>query len=144
MKIKLIKNWKLKKIIWTKYFIVTDYFAFLLILYWKKYYIRVPENFITDFWSIPAIFFLFDKTKYVSYILHDFLYSPIWLITSINWPYMYDRSFSDDILLNSLRSEWMRNIWSLIVRIWVEIWWESHYKKRSSEISDLKLRLNIK
>ena len=144
MQVTIIKNWQLQKIVWTKYFLVTDSFFFLVIYYWKKYTIRVPENFITDFWSIPAIFWFFDKTKYISYIMHDFLYSYIWSIKSIKWEYNYYRSLADDILKAWLENEWMNNIWQLIVRICVEIWWESHYKKKSKEISELKLKLNIK
>lgn len=144
MKITIIKNWQLQKIVWTKYFLVTDSFLFLVTNYWQKYTIRVPENFITDFWSIPAVFWFFDKTKYVSYIMHDYLYSYIWEIKSIKWVYSYDRSLSDDILANWLKNEWMNEIWHSLVRIWVEIWWSNHYKKKSKEISELKLKLNIK
>lgn len=144
MQVTIIKNWQLQKIIGTKYFLVTDSFIFSLNHYWNNYTIEVPVNFITDFWSIPAIFWFFDKTKYVSYIMHDYLYSYIWEIKSIKWEYNYDRSLADDILKAWLENEWMNNIWQLIVRIWVEIWWESHYKNKSKEISDLKLKLNIK
>lgn len=144
MKITLIKNWSFKKITWTKYFIITEAFLWLIEINWQKYISRVPKNFITDFWSIPAIFWFFDKSKYVTYILHDFLYSFIWEITSIRWIYKYDRTTADDILMNWLKQEWMIDLWANIVRIWVEIWWEKHYKKKSEEISELKLKLNIK
>jgi hypothetical protein len=144
MQVKIIKNWQVKKIMGTKYFIVTDSFIFLLEHYWNKYTIEVPINFITDFWSIPAIFWFFDKTKYISYIMHDYLYSYIWQIESIKWVYRYDRSLADDILTKWLENEWMNKIWYSIVRIWVEIWWHNHYKKKNKEISELKLKLNIK
>jgi len=99
MKVTIIKNWDLKKIIWTKYFIVASSFLFLLDFFWKKYIIKVLKWFVTDFWSIPQIFFFFDKAGYASYIMHDYLYSFIWEITCINWKLKYDQMLADDILI---------------------------------------------
>ncbi len=128
----------LQKVIWTKYFIVTDYFLFLVIIWKNKYNIKVPNWFITDFGSIPSPFFFFDKTKYVSYILHDYLYSLIWEITNIEWYLEYNQALSDEILYHWLEEEWMNNIWRILVLIWLDIWWRYNYKKYNKEISDLK------
>lgn len=141
MKIKILINWDLKKIIWTKYFIVSSDFLFLLIIYWKKYHIRVPKWFITDFGSIPPIFFFFDKSRYISYILHDFLYSLIWQTISINWILEYDKNIADEILVAWLKAEWMIESGQVLVLLWVSIWWKPYYKKRNEEISNLKKTL---
>lgn len=141
MKVKILINWNLQKIIWTKYFIVTSEYSFLLIIYWKKYSVKVPKGFITDFWSIPSIFFFFDKSKYVSYILHDFLYSLIWEIKSIQWIFKYNQSLADEILIAWLDTEWMNETWRVLVCIWLMIWWKYNYKKVSKEISLLKQTL---
>lgn len=138
MIIKIIRNWSLKKIIWTKYFRVFSPFIFLLIFDWQKYNIKVPVWFITDLWSIPSIFFMFDKSRYISYILHDFLYSLIWEITNINWYLSYDQKLSDEILSIWLEKENMNKFWRFLVKIWLKIWWRFNYKKNNSEISDLK------
>lgn len=141
MEVKIIKNWTLKKVIWTKYFSVSDSFAFLLIIYWKKYIIRVPKWFITDFGSIPPIFFFFDKSRYISYILHDFLYSLIWEILCISWELEYDQWTADEILFAWLKKEWMNTLWRVLVLLWLYIWWRFSYQKRNKEIEKLKKTL---
>lgn len=143
MKVKILINWNLQKIIWTKYFIVTSEYSFLLIIYWKKYSVKVPEWFITDFWSIPSIFFFFDKSKYISYILHDFLYSLIWEIKSIYWIYEYNQFIADQVLIAWLEVEWMNDSWRVLVLIGLTIWWEYNFKKANKEISTLKQTLQI-
>ena len=138
MKIKIINNWNYKKIIWTKYFIITDKFIFQLKIYWKFYLIIVPEWFITDLGSIPSIFFFFDKSRYISYILHDYLYSLIWKIENINWKLNYNQELVDNILIAWLNTEWMNDRWKIFILIWLSIWWRFNYKKEDKEISKLK------
>jgi len=138
MKVKILKNWTLQKIIWTKYFQVIDYYLFLIIIWRKKYTVKVPEWFITDFWSIPSIFFFFDKTRYISYILHDYLYSLIWNILNINWELEYTQWIADEILYAWLKTERMNTRWRVSVLLWLDIWWKYNYKKYNKEISELK------
>jgi len=141
MQVKILKNWTLQKIIWTKYFQVKDYYLFLIIIWRKRYTVKVPEWFITDFWSIPSIFFFFDKSRYISYILHDYLYSLIWKIVNISWELEYNQRLSDEILINWLGAEWMNDRWRTLVLLWLDIWWKYNYKKYNEEISELKLIL---
>jgi len=143
MKIIILQNWDLKKIIWTEFFIVSNDFLFLLEYYWKKYHIRIPRWFITDFWSIPPIFFYFDKTKYISYIMHDYLYNYIWKIININWELKYNQALADDILVAWLKTEWMWNIWRIQVLSWLMIWWRFNFKTKKKKISKITKKYPI-
>ena len=139
MKIKIIQNWALQKIIWTKYFEVYVEFIFLLTLYWKKYYIKIPKWFITDLWSIPSIFFFFNKSGYITYILHDFLYSLIWEIINEDWEVEYTQEMADEILIAWLETEGMGEKWRWLILCWLSCCWKYKYKKRNEEISELKI-----
>jgi len=142
MEITIIKNWSLKKVIWTKYFEVLDNYIFELLFYWETYTINIPVWFITDFWSIPNIFFNFDKTKYISYIMHDYLYSLIWKITKEKWvELVYTRRMADDMLEYWLKHEWMIYPWRKLVSLWLFIWWRFCYKKRDLKLSIIKTKI---
>jgi len=84
--IKIQTNWDLRKIPWTKYFIISKIYIFKYYEYWNlKYSFELYKGFISDFWSIPLFLsIVFDKTWYVSYLLHDFLYSLKWYWTKYN------------------------------------------------------------
>jgi len=152
-RIEIIKNWSLKKIIWTKYFEITDNYIFRL-FYWKVYYtITIPVWFVSDFASIPAIFFNFDKTRYISYLMHDFIYSFIWEITLEEedsillwelWELVYDQRLADEILIAWLETEWMNKPWRKIVSLWLLIWWRFCFKKKNKKTSRLKRNIKIK
>lgn len=74
--ISLHKNWTLTKNIGSDLWTVESGFIWYLCYLKKEYYIEVEHGFKTDFGSIPRILWIFfDKTKYVSYILHDWLYN---------------------------------------------------------------------
>lgn len=138
MKIKVLQNWTYQNIIWTKYFIIKIAYIFLITINWKNYIINVPEWFITDLWSIPPIIFFYDKSRYISYILHDYLYSLIGKIINIYWELAYDQKLADKILNIWLWVEGMSKKWRVWVCIWLKIWWRFNYKKWNKEISDLK------
>lgn len=152
-RIEIIKNWSLKKVIWTKYFEITDSYIFRL-FYWKvNYKIEVPVLFLSDFGSIPAIFFNFDKTKYISYLLHDFLYSYIWEIIVDDdsdlflcelWELLYNQKLADEILIAWLDIEWMNKPWRIIISLWLLIWWRFCFKNKKKKISRLKRNIKIK
>ena len=153
MRIQILKNWSLKKIIWTKYFEITDDYIFRL-YYWKeKYIIIIPVSFLSDFGSIPAIFFNFDKTRYISYLLHDYLYSYIWkIMLDTNdtellrwelWEMVYDQEFADDILISWLETEWMNRAWRKTIALWLFIWWRFCFKTKKKKISRLKRQIQI-
>ena len=134
---KIVQNWTYRNIIWTKYKQVREPYSFYVVINWKSYTIIVPEWFITDLWSIPPIFFIYDRSKYISYILHDYLYSLIWKIGDLE----YTQEIADILLDEWLELEWMSRTWITGINIWLSIWGKYKYKKRNQEISDLKLAL---
>ena len=72
--VKLHKNWLLKKIshdTWE----VQEEFVWLIHYENSGYFVRVPKGFQTNFGSIPRLLrVFFNPTKYLAYVLHDFLY----------------------------------------------------------------------
>jgi len=142
MKINIIKNWTLKKIIWTKYFIVYEEFSFWMEAYWKKYNINIPKWFLTDCGSIPPIFFYFNKSKYISYIMHDFLYNYIWEIILDGQSKKYNQLESDEILIAWLKTEGMNKIWRIQVLIWLSLFGRFNFKKKNKQISLMKKLIN--
>ena len=127
--------------------------------------IKIDKWFITDFWSIPAIFFSFNKTKYISYILHDFLYSLKYKIykielkkekTKIKWKKTLkfldvydlketeiDKKWADNILYDMLKYEGMSDLWIKLVKIWLTIWGWFNFRKRDTQITKIKRNLWI-
>lgn len=153
------KNWLLQKIPWTNNkFKVMDEFVRYVDYTDKSAHIIVPEGFITDFGSIPRLFhWLFNPTKYISYILHDYLYSYKWCVLLpddfnerwITWveklkvEYEYwdnykvsaipDRLFADRTLIEWMRVEWAGIIERYIVYIFVRIFWFLFFKKSNGK-----------
>jgi len=141
---KILKNWSIQKVIWTKYFIVTDSFKCSVTVYWEKYNILIPEWFLSDLGSIPSIFFFFDSSKYISYLFHDYTYSLIWDIVDDEWySLVYDQETADNILDKWLELEWMLEFWRNLVRIWLFIWWRFNFQKRDRKLSEIKRELNL-
>lgn len=124
-KINLEKNWLLQKISNTNNFITKSEF-FWIIDYKNKETsekIIVPKNFITDFGSIPRfLWWFFDKTRFVSYILHDFLYSK-------KYYWNLNRKESDKILKEALKVEWMGFFKRNLVYFGVRIFWKKFFRK---------------
>lgn len=143
MIIKIIQNWTYQKIIWTKYFIIDKPYLVEVKIYWINYTIFIHKWFITDLGSIPPIFFFFDKSRYIFYIVHDYLYSLVWKIVNIYWKLKYNQNFADNILFEWLKVEWMNATWRNLVLKWLDIWWKYHFKKEDKNISKLKKELWI-
>lgn len=141
MKVKILQNWTLQNILWTKYFQVDLPYIFELEYNSKKHTINVPKWFITDLGSIPPVLFIFDKSRYISYILHDYLYSLVWEIVSIYGKLEYNQDLSDRILCEWLKLEGMNKTGRELVYLWLYCFWKGNYKKVNKEISELK-RLN--
>lgn len=60
---------------WTKFWYTAMKFSWFINYENKSWRITVPENFKTDFGSIPFfLLWVFNPTAYVSYVLHDYLY----------------------------------------------------------------------
>ena len=112
--IKLWHNWLVKKEPNTDYWIIKEEFWWYIDYADKKEKIVVPVWFRTNFWSIPRLLrIFFNPTKYISYLLHDLLYSKA--------NQLYTRKQSDKILLEALHVEWAGFIEKTLVYIWVRI-----------------------
>ena len=110
--VRLGNNWLLKKLSNTPFWAVCEPFFWYVEYGSKKDKITVPEWFLTDMWSIPRLLWIFfDKTKYISFILHDYLCSNT----------KYNRKQADLILLEALRIEWASIIERICIYIWVRI-----------------------
>lgn len=113
--IKTLKNWHLMKKSGTNKWIIVEPFVWFLDYDNRSWKITIPLGFETDFWSIPQLlWFFFNPTKFVSYILHDYLYSNPWTLT---------RKECDIILIEALKVEWMWWFKRLLIYFWVRIWW---------------------
>ncbi len=144
-KIKLKQQWTLKKISWTKYFRVIVPYIFNLYLNDKIIaVIFIPEWFLSDFGSIPSIFFFFDKSRYISYILHDYLYSLLWEVIFSDKIRSVSRREADYILEIWLKSEWMSWIWIFSVDTWLLLGWCYNYKVHKSEIKAIISEFELK
>ncbi len=91
-------NWLLKKIPRSKYWRIEEQFIWYIDYNNKDNYVVVPKWFKTDFGSIPKpLQNIYNPTKYIAYILHDYLYSP---------KGQYTRRQADSILRDALKVEW--------------------------------------
>ena len=129
--IKLKQNWLLKKIPNSDLFEVRQEFVWYLDYDNKKEYVVVPKWFRTNFWSIPRFLrFFFNPVDYVSYILHDYLYSKNSFICV--WDYQGrqpTRKEVDYMLLEALNVEWAWTIEKALVYFWVRRFWFLFFKK---------------
>jgi len=127
------QNGLLKKIPNTNSFEVSQPFYWFVDYDNKKEIITVCEWFKTDFWSIPKpLRIFFNPSRYIWYIMHDFLYSEIWTIYETNHAWTerhYTRKEADLILLETLHLEWASFIERWLIYIWVRIWGWFFYKK---------------
>jgi len=112
-------NWLLQKFPWTKFWVVKESFFWYIDYQNKKGKIIIPEWFVTDMWSIPRFLWIFfDKSKYISYILHDYNYK-------IG---KYTRKQCDLMLLEWLHIENASFIERTLIYIGVRIGWALFYK----------------
>jgi hypothetical protein len=123
----------LRKTPWSDRFVVQEPFVWEIDYEQKnKGKVVVPAWFWTNFGSIPAFFRLFfSPTKYISYVLHDYLYTQ-WSIIEYNdgTKRIATRKECDEILAESLCVEWMNKVWVLLVYSSVRIFWLSHFNKQ--------------
>ena len=114
------KNWLLKKLPRTDLFEVREEFSWWVDYDNKLNNIMVPKWFKTNFWSIPrTLRVFFSPTKYISYILHDWLY-----YNSI----FFTRKEADKILLEALNVEWASKIEKFFIYSGVRIFGWYFYK----------------
>jgi len=128
--LELHKNWSLIKVWGTKKWIVDRAFIWYLDYPNKKYPIKVPKWFETDFWSIPKIIQnIFSPTKYISYILHDRLYKDPLIFNSVLGYKCLSRKECDLILVRWLYHEWALFFERLCIYLWVRFWGWLFYNK---------------
>jgi len=119
------ENWLLQKIPWTDLWTVFKSFKWEVVYWDRNTTITVPYWTITDFWSIPFFLRTFiNPTKYISYILHDYLYSNDFMINRK----ILSRKDKDLILLESLWVEWAFLFTRVLIYLWVRIWGGLFYK----------------
>jgi len=122
--IELAKNGSIKRDIWKWTWEVTDQFVWYLNYEDKKEYVIVPKGFKTDFGSIPRLlWFIFEPTKYIWYILHDYLVSWEWKVQNSNDYsfYICKRKQADRILIESINIEGATIIGKILIYIGVRI-----------------------
>ena len=127
----LHKNWLLKKIPRSNKWKVETEFVWFIDYNTKKEYVEIHKWFKTDFGSIPKFLqWIFSPTKYLAYILHDYLYSKNWCIKSkVTISVNYTRKDADLILRKALKVEWASKIERLFIYLWVRLFWWIKYKK---------------
>jgi len=130
----LHKNWLLKKIPRSNKWKVETEFVWFIDYNTKKEYVEIHKWFKTDFGSIPKLLQnIFSPTEYISYILHDYLYSKNWCVKEkvYDWEIHlnYTRKFADFILIEALKVEWASKIERLFIYLWVRLFWWKYYKK---------------
>jgi hypothetical protein len=109
-----LENLLLSKIPWTSFWRVRENFWFYIDYENKEKLVVIPKWFTTNMWSIPRLLWVFlNPTKYVSYILHDYIVSQI--------PKHWNRKQADLILIEWMNIEGASTIEKIVVYIWVRI-----------------------
>ena len=145
-----------KKIPNTDDWIVKEPFIFYIDYETKNEKIIVPEWFKTNFGSIPRfLWFFMSPTQFVSYVIHDYLYSEDWYISIFDdekiskfsmdflkdWFFKWEtygsiditnversRKWSDRILDIWLEIEGMNRFKRTLVYIALRLFWWSNFK----------------
>lgn len=116
------------KEIGTMYWIVDREFE-----WWINYNTQI-EKVIVESWfrtnlgSIPRFFWLFfNPTEYISYCLHDKLYTDHYVehINGTEWA--ITRKEADNILYEALLVEWCGKLKALCIYFGVRIWWKKNW-----------------
>lgn len=122
--VELMQNGTVLKQINTNLWEVEEPFIWFIDYQQKKWQITVQKWFETDFGSIPRIFWsLFNPTEWVSYILHDYLYSTKWIFyDESSWKFCaINRKQVDAILKEALQIEWCSKIKASIIYMAVRV-----------------------
>lgn len=108
----LAQNWGVQKISGTSFWNVNIKFVWYLDYQEKNLKVVISEGTITDFWSIPRfLWWIFNPTEWISYILHDELYYNKYVLTKEWQKIIILREQADQILYQALLVEGC-NIWS--------------------------------
>lgn len=102
----LAKNWGVQKISGTPFWRVNMKFVWYLDYQKKNLQVVVSEDTITDFGSIPRfLWFIFNPTEWISYILHDELYRNKYVLAKDWKKIIISREQADQILYQALLVE---------------------------------------
>lgn len=139
---KRLKEWNVRKVSWTQYWVVEESF-FWLLRYDNPYgwIVTAEKNFVTNYGSIPRILRpFFDPTKYNSYVLHDAMYAHKVKYHQANKEYMLlTRKEADIILLEWIRYEWAWFLERLFIYLGVRIgWWIAWHFWKKIRHQDIK------
>jgi len=110
--VSLGQNWLLRKVPWTKYWVVMTEFCWYVDYANKKWKVIVEKGFVTDMASIPWFLkTIFSPTKFIAPILHDHL-----MCSEV-----YNRKEADNILIEALHVENASTFEKLCYYAWVRI-----------------------
>ncbi len=131
--IKLDRNGLLRKLEWDIFEVCEEFFWYLDYSR-KNPLVIVPKGFKTNFGSIPKILRpIFNPVKYISFILHDNLYSEKGIIIyQDDYEYNevnYTRKEADLILRAGLKVEGAWFFERNMIYWGVRIWGKSHYER---------------
>ena len=133
--VELHSNGLLRKISYNE-FEVARKFVWYLDYNKKNTYIIVPEWFITNLGTIPRLMlFFFSPTKFLAYILHDYLYSKEGVIIyhrpkEDDYHVPYTRKDADKIMREAIKVEGGLLLERNLIYWWVRIWGFLRYKKK--------------
>ena len=134
IRVRIKQDWMLSKVSWTDFWIVWKPYIFEITFKWKEYEIVIDDIFVliwfnTDFWSIPVLlWFILKPSKWISYILHDYLYNNCWFYDT-GWHHIpLSKEQCDSILCLGMKEEWAwiweRGLVHLGLSIWGFVAWE--------------------
>lgn len=115
-----------QKIVWTNLWEVDKPFIWLIDYDKPNGWMVILEKwFRSDYGSFPRpIWWIFDKTRYNSYLVHDRLYATHYIEhLTTGKKKSITRKQADKILIEWLNYEWASTLEKIIIYIWVRIWW---------------------
>jgi len=139
---KRLKEWTVRKVSGTPFWIVDESFFWIIDYTEKSWVIIAEKGFVSNYWSIPRLLrFIFDPTRYNSYIIHDKLYEQKMAFNQHTHEYrLVSRAEADKILLEWIAYEWAKFFERLFIYLGVRIggWiaWEFWKKIRLDDIKE--------
>ena len=121
-----LKNWTVEKIGWTSLWRVVSPFFWLIDYEDKEGYMIIAEkDFVCNYGSIPRVLrWIFDPTRYNSYVIHDACYSSqVKYHKKTNEYVPLTRAEADKILLEGITYEWAWFIERFCIYFGVRVFW---------------------
>jgi len=127
--VELLKEGTLIKKSWTNLWIVAQSFTWYINYEKKEWEVIVPKWFEFDFWSIPRVLrWLFNPTKYLAYLLHDYMYNQLQQYKDDIKLYRHNRYIADWVMAQALSIEGMGDLSISVIMLWVRLFWEMYQK----------------